>query len=139
MRYWDSSAIIPLIVEQAATDHLRQAASSDPAIVTWWGTRIECVSALARLERANRLASGIAPSIAQLRRAASTWAEMSPSQDLREQAMRLLRVHDLRAGDAVQLAAAIVACDFQPAALDFVTLDVRQAEAAEKEGFRVIG
>lgn len=52
--------------------------------------------------------------------------------------MRLLRVHRLRAADAVQIAAAIVAADFQPGSLEFVTLDVRQADAAEREGFRVI-
>jgi hypothetical protein len=51
--------------------------------------------------------------------------------------MRLLRVHPLRAGGALQLAAAIIAADFQPNALEFVTLDARQADAAEREGFRI--
>lgn len=65
------------------------------------------------------------------------WAEVGPTTGVREQAMRLVRVHSLRAANAVQLAAAIVASDFQPISLEFVTLDTRQAEAAEKEGFRV--
>jgi hypothetical protein len=47
-------------------------------------------------------------------------------------------VHELRAGDALQLAAAIVASDHQTSAMEFVTLDRRLADAADKEGFRVI-
>lgn len=67
------------------------------------------------------------------------WTELGPSDDLREQAMRLVRVHPLRAADALRLAAAIIASDFQPGSLEVVTLDTRLAEAAEKEGFRVLG
>jgi len=73
-----------------------------------------------------------------LRLAAATWTEVLPSSQVREQAIRLLRVHPLRAADASQLAAAIVASDFRPSALEFVTLDSRLAESAEKEGFTVI-
>ena len=66
------------------------------------------------------------------------WTEVQPSDDVREQAIRLLRVHTLRAADAIQLAAAIVVAEFQPGTLEFVTLDKNQAAAADKEGFRVI-
>lgn len=45
----------------------------------------------------------------------------------------------LRAADALQLAAAIVAADFNAASMPFVTLDVRLAEAADREGFRMFG
>lgn len=113
--------------------------SHDPAIVTWWATPIECVSALARLERDGALTSaGLAGSITRIRHALTSWTEVGPSDAVREQAIRLLRVHRLRAADAIQLAAAIVAAGFQPSSLDFVTLDRNQAAAADKEGFRVI-
>jgi hypothetical protein len=49
-----------------------------------------------------------------------------------------LALHDLRAADALQLAAALIACDEQPALLPFVTLDRRLADAARREGFRVL-
>jgi len=42
-------------------------------------------------------------------------------------------VHPLRAADALQLAAALVACDERPDVLAFVTLDDRIAEAASTE------
>ena len=58
---------------------------------------------------------------------------------MRDDARRLVRVHDLRAADAFQLAAARVAADGQPGTLPLVTLDERLALAASREGFRVLG
>ena len=43
-----------------------------------------------------------------------------------------------RAGDALQLAAAVIACDERTGLLPFVTLDDPLAEAARREGFRVL-
>jgi len=45
----------------------------------------------------------------------------------------------LRAAEAMQLAAALVATDSNPNGLELVTLDERLATAAEKEGFAVLG
>jgi predicted nucleic acid-binding protein len=139
MRYWDSSALVPLLVRQDPSARMKDIASQDVVVVTWWGSSVECVSALARAEREERLsAAAFADAVTRLRRAAAAWTEVVPSGNVRDQAIRLLRVHPLRAADAAQLAAAIVAADFQPASLEFVTLDPRQAEVAEREGFRVI-
>ncbi len=52
--------------------------------------------------------------------------------------MRFLRVHPLRAADALQLAAAFTASERRPASLEIVTLDERLADAARKEGFTLI-
>jgi predicted nucleic acid-binding protein len=46
-------------------------------------------------------------------------------------------VHPLRAADALQLAAAVVAAEGIPASLSIVTLDERLAAAARREGFVV--
>jgi hypothetical protein len=54
---------------------------------------------------------------------------------VREVARRYLRVHPLRAADALQLAAAFVAAERRPPTLTVVTLDDRLRAAAEKEGF----
>jgi hypothetical protein len=53
-------------------------------------------------------------------------------------ASRLLRVHPLRAADALQLAAALAAAKGDPSSLDVVCLDQRLSEAARREGFRVL-
>jgi predicted nucleic acid-binding protein len=58
---------------------------------------------------------------------------------VREAAVRFLRVHPLRAADALQLAAAFVAAERRPSSLEVVTLDDRLAVAARKEGFALIG
>ena len=52
--------------------------------------------------------------------------------------MRFLRVHPLRAADALQLAAAFIAAERRPSSLEVVTLDDRLAAAARKEGFALI-
>jgi uncharacterized protein len=52
-------------------------------------------------------------------------------------ARRVLALHLLRAADALQLAAALVACDDRPELLPFVTLDDRLSDAAAREGFKV--
>jgi predicted nucleic acid-binding protein len=139
VRYWDSSAITALLVAENASIRAREMQAEDPAIVTWWGTFIECVSALARLNREGQLTSAeLGRSITRIRRDVTTWTEVGPSDEVREQSVRLLRVHALRAADAIQLAAAIVASDFQPGTLEFFTLDRNQRIAADKEGFRVV-
>jgi len=55
MRFWDSSAIVPLLVQGPVTAGLVAEFRKDPLLVVWWGTRVECASALARLERAGAL------------------------------------------------------------------------------------
>lgn len=137
MKYWDSSALMPLLVRESASERMIAVLNDDPAIVTWWGTRIECTSALARLERTGALeARDVTDALSRLRSAFETWTEVPALPSVREQATRMLRLHPLRAADAVQLAAAMVAADFEPGSLEFVTLDARQAQAAEREGFR---
>ena len=61
-----------------------------------------------------------------------------PSDPVREAAVRFLRVHPLRAADALQLAAAFIAAERRPSSLEVVTLDDRVAAAARKEGFALI-
>jgi hypothetical protein len=139
MRFWDSSALVPLIVRQTASGRMRSLYRSDATVIAWWGTSIECESAVSRLERDGLLRhrSAIAAR-ARLDRFAATWHEVEPSDLLREAARRLLRLHDLRAADSAQLAAALAACEGRPGTLPFVCLDERLATAAEREGFAVV-
>ena len=55
-----------------------------------------------------------------------------------EAAIRFLRVHPLRAADALQLGAAFLAAERRPPSLEMVTLDDYLANAARREGFAVI-
>ena len=140
MRFWDASAILPLLVPEARTVALHQVMQDDSATAVWWATRVECASALARLVRERRLVeAGEAEAEQRLAGASETWTEVPPLERVRDQAARLVRLHPLRAADALQLAAALVLCDFEPRTLPFVTLDDRLAGAARREGFNVLG
>lgn len=136
MRYWDTSAIVPLLLPEAPRDALLELLERDPVMLVWWGTRVECTSAVARRERDGAL--GVADSDAALQRLrdlAAEWQEVVPGDSIRTTAQRRLRVHPLRAGDSLQLAAAIIAAGHEPATLEFVSLDARLNEAASREGF----
>jgi len=139
MRYWDSSSIIPLFVEQDGSASLLALLSDDRQVVTWWGSRVECASAFNRLLRDGLIGEGDFEEIRkQFDRLASSWTETQPTEKVRRRSMRLLRLHPLRAADALQLAAALIACEENPQTLPFVCSDLRLREAAAKEGFRVV-
>jgi predicted nucleic acid-binding protein len=130
---------VPLLVTELSTRRLQALAAKDSAMLVWWGSELECVSALARLERDRALSpQAITFALKRLRQLAASWHEVDPSDAIRETAARFLRVHPLRAADALQLAAAFLAAERRPASLEIVTLDDRLGTAARKEGFMVI-
>jgi len=138
LRFWDSSAVLPLAVTEATTDAIRAHATQDPVMCVWWATELECVSALARLEREGALTETAATeALGRIDMLAESWNEVQPVVAVRRTARRLLRVHALRAADALQLAAALIASESQPATLPLITLDQRLAAAARREGFTV--
>ena len=140
MRFWDSSAIVPLFVQEASSESLDAAYRDDDVIVAWWGTKVECASALIRLERGGDLTTDdVQRGMAAIDDLASEWIEVAPTTPARDIALRLVRVHDLRVGDAFQLAAAICTLQSIASPLPFVTLDDRLALAASREGFPVLG
>ena len=139
MRFWDSSAIVPLLVDEAASGRTLETYRLDPDVVVWWATEVECVSALARLERQGMVEeSGVGNALDRLDALSLAWHEIQPTNRTRQIAIRLLRVHALRAGDAFQVAAALTAAEGEPASLPLVTLDERLAGVASREGFRVV-
>jgi len=139
MRFWDASAIVPLLVSETSSRALQALAKQDSTMLVWWGSEVECASAMARIERDGALDPRDAARVFErLRQLSGVWHEIEPSDVIRQAAIRFLRVHPLRAADALQLAAAYAAAEQRPASLDMVTLDERLAIAARKEGFVVL-
>jgi predicted nucleic acid-binding protein len=139
VRFWDASAIIPLLVDETARERLLELLEQDPEVLAWWGTPVEIASALARRERENLLsANEVTAALATAYELAESWHEIVPSVAVRRTAERLLRVHPLRAADSLQLAAALIAADHDPVTLEIVCLDARLASAARREGFLVV-
>ena len=136
MRFWDSSAVVPLCVAEPHSANARSLLVGDPAVAVWWATRTECLSALTRRMREGGLApAGYRAARRVLAALAETWVELLPSEAVRATAERLLAVHALRAADAFQLGAALAWCRGQPSRHGIVTLDIRLRDAASREGF----
>jgi hypothetical protein len=140
VRFWDTSALVPLLVTERETARVERWLREDPAVVVWTLTRVELLSALARRRRQE---PGAARRLQGARRellsAWQRWSEVTAVDVVRRHAERLVESHPLRAADALQLAAALTAAEQDPTSFEFVTLDRQQALAAEREGFRVLG
>lgn len=140
MRYWDTSAILPLIVDEPVRERMLELYQQDPQIIAWWATPVEMASAVARREREGRISAEQADgALKAAKRLAAAWHEVLPSDAVRRTAERLLRVHPLRSADSLQLAAALIAANHDPATLEMVCFDSRLTGAARREGFAVLG
>jgi len=139
MKFWDSSAIIPLCLKEPVSEIVKKIAEKDEDFIVWWTTRVECVSAMARRRR-----EGMLPTHAErqarvvLTAIAGEWSEIQPTELVRHRAERLLMVHPLRAADAMQLAAALIWTEEAASGAEFVCFDQNLREAAMKEGFTVL-
>lgn len=139
MRFWDSSAIVPLLVAEAESPLVRELAIEDPTVAVWWGSRIECVSALSRRERDRSLTRDhLRAARDRLDRLGRAWQELLPGESVRVAAERALAVHPLRAADALQLAAALTWRGAESSTAEFVCFDERLRDAAAREGFRLL-
>lgn len=136
MRFWDTSAIGPLLWQERSTDQRLQELEADRLMVVWWGALVEIESALCRRLSRNEIQADQGEQVrARLKVLADAWVEIEPSYMLREMAKRLIRVHGLRSADSLQLAASLVACGNMPNGHIFLSEDRQLKSAAAKEGF----
>jgi uncharacterized protein len=137
--FWDSSAIVPLLLAEDGSNEVRAALQNDEDMIVWWGTPVEVLSALARAERARAVVSADADLARRaLEDLGERWNEVHPSDEVRERAGAGLLRHPLRAADAFQLGAALTWARGRPRAHRFLSLDERLGEAARQEGFDVL-
>jgi hypothetical protein len=109
-------------------------------IAVWCLTRVEAWSAVCRVRREGRIGSPeVRLARSRLHGLTASWIEVDDWHAVATRAQRLLELHPLRAGHALQLAAALVLVFDRPERVPFVTLDDRLAEAAEREGFEIVG
>lgn len=135
LAFWDASALVPLCVRQRITPRVISLYKSYEAVV-WWATPVEIASALARLARMKQLdANDWARSRRLAGDLAEAWSVIQPSDALRARAYQLLDRHDLRAADALQLAAALEWCENVPQGRVFLAADEKLREAAVLRGF----
>jgi predicted nucleic acid-binding protein len=139
VRFWDTSALVPLLILERGTPIVARWLRQDPVVIVWTLTRVELISALARHRReAPRDAAVLIAAQHDLQEAWERWSEVTAVDVVRGQAERIVQTHPLKAADALQIAAALVAVQQNPALHEFVTLDEPQATTAEREGLRVL-
>ena len=139
MKFWDTSALAPLLVEEPATRVMRAILARDPEVLVWMLTSVELLSVIGRLGRLSPALADLMPGVrldaADLFK---RWMAVTHVEGVRRRAERLVVVHPLTAADAMQLGAALLASGDRPETLKFVTLDKPLARCARLEGFRVV-
>lgn len=139
MRYWDASALVPLVIAETASGPVREWFRHDSRLVTWAWTSVELTSAVERRARSGMVSRqerrACLDRFAELARA---WDEVVDLPAVRSRALALLARHSLRAADAAQLGAALLVAEGDPASLTFVCLDEQLSTAADREGLRVL-
>jgi hypothetical protein len=139
VRFWESSALVALIVEQRATREVRALREDDLEAVAWMLSDVEVRSAIERLRREGVLTPEQA--LRDIQDSEVVWKQLRVIDlvgAVKQRAKRLLARHPLRAADALQLGAALLVADDDPGRIEIVSLDERLAEAARREGFRVL-
>jgi len=138
MIFWDSSAIVSLLVDEPESVARAAMLGADPIMAVWWATPVECESALQRRIREGSIdAKSASQARDRLTALAGCWHEVSPTSEVRKLALRLLRTHPLRAADSLQLAAALALEAAGLPGLHFACSDQRLSIAAETEGLVV--
>lgn len=137
--FWDTSAIIPVLLPEPRSAAITEALAADREVTLWWGTPVECLSAIYRRHRETAVpAPLLTDALSRLRALVEDADTVSPTDEVRRRAGRLVAAHPLRAADALQLAAALVWCEEQSHGETFVCLDGRLREAARREGFSLL-
>lgn len=108
-------------------------------MVTWVWTRVELTSAIERRARVGEISAVERRAVLdRFERLARDWDEVIDVLAVRRLAQELLARHELRAADAAQLAAALIAAEGHPERLELACLDERLAAAATGEGLPVL-
>ena len=139
MRYWDTSALVPIFLEEPSSAAMRALFDENSQMITWCWTVPEAVSALERRAREGSLDRvGRREALDRLMEMSDRWDEVTDVNAVRAKAITLLARHEIRAADAAQLGAALLLEDLGVPGVPFVTLDIRLALAAEREGLRLL-
>jgi predicted nucleic acid-binding protein len=139
VRFWDASALVPQFLEEPTSKLVELWIIEDPDIAVWMMTRVEILATISRRRREGpRRLAIFSKAQTDVMEWSAMWQEVTQVDAVRQQAEAVLQRHALRAADALQLGAALLAADGDPASLDFVTFDNGLADAARREGFTVL-
>lgn len=137
MRFWDTSALVPLITKEEKTPRMQEVIASDRNIAVSFITPVELTSTIWR--RGRRYDQALfRRSLFKISELEANWTLVDDFEPAIKLARQLITKHVLRSGDAIQLAAALLMAGEHPEELPFVTLDNDLSRAAREEGFLVV-
>ena len=138
MSFWDSSALVPLCTNEPRSILAGRLWKQFPEKFVWWETSVEICSALARLERENKiLPQQRIKAEKRLEILEKVWTEIQPESRIKELARTFPAKYKMKAADSLQLAAALAWCKEQPKGKDFVSGDEKLIKVAESVGFTI--
>jgi hypothetical protein len=122
MSFWDTSAIVPLCINEGRSQSARRLWRLFRERAVWHETVVEVESTLARLEREDSVDANVRQiALKHLKAIEHKWLAIESSPRATEIARTLPHLHGLRALDSLQLAAALIWCKEYP----------------KKQGFRI--
>lgn len=142
MQFWDSSALLPLVVRQPPfSDPCRRAFRRRTPRAIGFLAHVECRSAVERLARDGTLnAVARRRALAKIDKLLSAFDIVAFSADVEADALGLLGRHPLRSLDALQLGCALRLSPRgnREAPPELVCCDRKLAEAAAAEGLSLV-
>lgn len=135
MRFWDTSALVPLLTEEGTSALLTELFQQDRDVIASFITPVEITSALWRKAGVNDDLRHLAEQRYAVLEA--NWTLIDEYALAVEIAKRFASQYGLRAGDAIQLACAVIAVPNRNE-LPFVVNDYDLKAAARAEGFPVL-
>ena len=139
MRYFDASAVVKRYVDEAGSAQVRRLLLPGEVVVSRL-SEVEIGSSINRRMRDGALSAEQRDRIlAALLEDLATWQVVEVTPEITSTALRLLRTHPLRAGDAIQLASALFVDANLPGPLtELVAFDRRLIDAALREGLTLM-
>lgn len=138
MRFWDTSAVVPLVTKEDTTQAMTALVENDPEMIVSCFTDVEVASAIWRQSREKKTAALQREADALLRELERRWLVVDDIATVTKIAREVLSRYPLKAADALQLASALSVVGEDKSAIPFVTLDDRLGNAARSEGFDVL-
>ena len=137
IRYFDASALAKRYVAEPGSEDVGQLLA-DGIPVTCRLSEVEIASALARRRREGALTAAARDRLlASMHRDMASLYVVEVLPEVSALACRLLTRHQLRAGDALHLASALMLSGRSGITVQFVAYDRALNEAAVKEGFQL--
>lgn len=138
MKFWDTSALVPLITKEERTPDCQRIIGTDRNVAVSFITPLELTSTIWKRGRRWIDQAAFRRSLFKIAEFESNWTNVDDAEDILKLARQLITLYVLRSSDAIQLAAALHLVDDHPEDLPFVSLDNDLRRAARSEGFAVL-